>query len=188
LSEKRAGSVVKYLILRGIPEARLTYKGYGESQLLIKPDKTEAEQQANRRTEFTVIGTTGEQLYDTRMAVTQSLVGAGVRQIQEDYPGQYPQPTQTQPQYPQTTVPATGANVRTLPFRIQVAAAKSPSNISSNAEFIKIKQQFNLDVYEEFSGGTYRYFAGGFNTIAEAKAMCERLNRALGKEYFARGK
>ncbi|MDR3246271.1 MAG: OmpA family protein [Prevotellaceae bacterium] len=194
LSEKRAASVVKYLITRGIPEARLSYKGYGESQLLIKPDKTDIEQQANRRTEFTVIGTTGEQLYDTRMAVTQSLVGAGVRQIQEDYPaGQYPAagqyPQQQAPQYPQTTtVPTTGANVRSLPFRIQVAATKTPTNISSNAEFIKIKQQFNLDVYEELSGGVYRYFAGGFNTIAEAKAMCEKLNRALGKEYFPRGK
>ncbi len=61
LSERRAKSVVEYLITQGIPKERLTYVGYGEEQPTndcvneVKCD--EDEHQRNRRTEFRVIGT-----------------------------------------------------------------------------------------------------------------------------------
>jgi outer membrane protein OmpA-like peptidoglycan-associated protein/tetratricopeptide (TPR) repeat protein len=59
LSQKRAGSAVKYLISNGIEASRLTYKGYGETMLINKCADgvpcTEAEHQANRRTEFKII-------------------------------------------------------------------------------------------------------------------------------------
>jgi outer membrane protein OmpA-like peptidoglycan-associated protein/tetratricopeptide (TPR) repeat protein len=180
LSEKRAASVVQYLISKGIARERLASKGYGESQLLIKPEKSEADYQANRRTEFTVTGTTGEPLYDTRLTVTQSVDMYGVRQIQDGYSQQF------QPQYPQqqpTMQPATtGAtsNVQNMPYAIQVAATTKPVSMSSS-DFTRIKQLFNLDVYMVYTNGIYRYFAGGFNSIDEAKVMCDKVNRALGK-------
>jgi outer membrane protein OmpA-like peptidoglycan-associated protein/tetratricopeptide (TPR) repeat protein len=191
LSEKRAASVVQYLISKGIPPSRLASKGYGESQLLVKPEKSEADYQANRRTEFTVTGTTGESLYDTRLTVTPSVDMYGVRQIQDGYPQQqypqYPQQqTVTQPQ-----MPTVGANVRNMPFAIQVAATTKPVSMSSS-DFLKIKQMFNLDVYEIYSNGIYRYFAGGFNTMDEARVMCDKVNRGLGKadkdKFFAKKK
>jgi outer membrane protein OmpA-like peptidoglycan-associated protein len=61
LSERRAKSVVEYLISKGIGKNRLTYVGYGETQPTndceneVKCD--EEDHQRNRRTEFRVIGT-----------------------------------------------------------------------------------------------------------------------------------
>ena len=61
LSQKRAESVVNYLVKKGIPKKRLTPKGYGESKPRV-PNKNDdgsdnPESRAkNRRTEFKVIG------------------------------------------------------------------------------------------------------------------------------------
>lgn len=61
LSQKRAESVVKYLIAKGIDKERLVAMGYGESKPLVpnkKPDGTDdaAGMEKNRRTEFRIIG------------------------------------------------------------------------------------------------------------------------------------
>ncbi len=59
LSEKRAKATVDYLVFRGINQARLKYKGYGESMLVNRCNNnvhcSEEEHQENRRTEFKVI-------------------------------------------------------------------------------------------------------------------------------------
>ncbi len=54
LSQRRAKSAVQYLITQGISKDRMTAKGYGESQLIIKNAQSEEEHQVNRRTEFRV--------------------------------------------------------------------------------------------------------------------------------------
>lgn len=59
LSEKRAISVVNYLINKGINASRLVAKGYGESRLINRCENgitcTEGEHRENRRTEFRII-------------------------------------------------------------------------------------------------------------------------------------
>jgi len=55
LSQRRANSAVQYLISKGISASRITAKGYGETQLLIKEAETEEEHQQNRRTEIRVV-------------------------------------------------------------------------------------------------------------------------------------
>lgn len=55
LSQRRAQSVVNYLIAKGIPKARLVAKGYGEAKPVATNDTDEGKQQ-NRRTEFKVLG------------------------------------------------------------------------------------------------------------------------------------
>ena len=58
LSQKRAESAVNYLITKGIEPARLSAKGYGESQPAVSCNCnkcSEAEHQANRRTTFKVL-------------------------------------------------------------------------------------------------------------------------------------
>ncbi|TXB65989.1 OmpA family protein [Vicingus serpentipes] len=55
LSQRRAQSVVDYLIANGIPKSRLVAKGYGESKPVATNDTDEGKQQ-NRRTEFKVLG------------------------------------------------------------------------------------------------------------------------------------
>lgn len=60
LSQKRAESVVNWLIQRGVKRDRLVAKGYGETQLVNNCDDgvpcSEDEHQLNRRTEFRVLG------------------------------------------------------------------------------------------------------------------------------------
>ena len=55
LSENRAGTVYRYLIDNGIPEERLSYKGYGLTQPKYS-NETEEGRAKNRRTEFKVTG------------------------------------------------------------------------------------------------------------------------------------
>ena len=59
LSQKRAESVVKYLVSQGISPDRIVAKGYGETRPVNKcvdnVPCTSKEQQANRRTEFRII-------------------------------------------------------------------------------------------------------------------------------------
>ena len=61
LSQKRAQSVVDYLVQQKIDPARLTAKGYGETKLLNKCKDgvkcSEEEHQMNRRTEFRITST-----------------------------------------------------------------------------------------------------------------------------------
>ncbi|WP_420316844.1 OmpA family protein [Ekhidna sp.] len=55
LSRQRAQSAVSYIINSGIKSERITAKGYGETQLIIRNAQTEEEHQKNRRTEFKVL-------------------------------------------------------------------------------------------------------------------------------------
>ncbi|MBD2699757.1 PD40 domain-containing protein [Spirosoma sp. BT702] len=55
LSQNRAKSAVEYIVSKGIAAERMTYKGYGESVLIVKSAKTEEEHQRNRRTEFKIL-------------------------------------------------------------------------------------------------------------------------------------
>ncbi|MEO1256471.1 MAG: OmpA family protein, partial [Bacteroidota bacterium] len=55
LSRRRAQSAVSYIINTGVKSERITAKGYGETQLLIKNAQNEEEHQKNRRTEFKVL-------------------------------------------------------------------------------------------------------------------------------------
>lgn len=55
LSLQRAQSAVSYIINKGVESKRITAKGYGETQLIVKSAKTEEEHQRNRRTEFKVL-------------------------------------------------------------------------------------------------------------------------------------
>ncbi|PYF77452.1 OmpA family protein [Pedobacter nutrimenti] len=59
LSQRRARSVVNYLVSRGIDRGRMKAKGYGETKLLNRCSNgvkcSEAEHQTNRRTEFKIL-------------------------------------------------------------------------------------------------------------------------------------
>ncbi|MGB0888261.1 MAG: OmpA family protein [Vicingaceae bacterium] len=54
LSQRRANSVVRYLINKGIPKSRLVAKGYGEENPIATNDTAEGRQK-NRRTEFKIL-------------------------------------------------------------------------------------------------------------------------------------
>ncbi len=55
LSNNRAKAVVKFLAENDIDPGRLEWFGYGESQLMIFPEMSDQDEQANRRTEFKIL-------------------------------------------------------------------------------------------------------------------------------------
>jgi len=56
LSERRAEAAVKYIVSKGISKHRLLWKGYGETQPLIKCSPcTETQHESNRRIEFIIL-------------------------------------------------------------------------------------------------------------------------------------
>ncbi len=55
LSFKRAQSAVDYIISQGVDGNRISARGYGESQLIVRNALTEEQHQRNRRTEFKVL-------------------------------------------------------------------------------------------------------------------------------------
>jgi outer membrane protein OmpA-like peptidoglycan-associated protein len=54
LSQRRAEAVREYLSSQGIDLSRLKATGYGPKHLLIKPEKSEADREQNRRIEFRI--------------------------------------------------------------------------------------------------------------------------------------
>jgi outer membrane protein OmpA-like peptidoglycan-associated protein len=86
LSDNRAKSSAAYIISKGIPETRITGKGYGETMLvndcacegkIVARTCSEEEHQANRRTEFKVTGflsDTNTQLLNDGRGTTPSAV------------------------------------------------------------------------------------------------------------------
>ena len=66
LSERRAKSTVDYIVSRGISLDRITYKGYGETQLVNNCTNgvkcSREEHQLNRRTEFKIANESGFEL------------------------------------------------------------------------------------------------------------------------------
>ncbi len=70
LSQKRAESVVNYLIAAGVEKERLRAKGYGEEEPIAPNENSDGSdnpegRQKNRRTEFRVLGELEEVIYDT---------------------------------------------------------------------------------------------------------------------------
>lgn len=55
LANKRAKSVVEYLLGKEVDPDRLTWFGFGESQLLIYPELSDQDEQYNRRSEFRIM-------------------------------------------------------------------------------------------------------------------------------------
>lgn len=55
LSENRARAAVRFLMMSGIDPNRVTWFNFGEDEPLVYPEVTDADEQANRRTEFRVL-------------------------------------------------------------------------------------------------------------------------------------
>jgi outer membrane protein OmpA-like peptidoglycan-associated protein len=60
LSERRAQSVANYLTGHGVQPVRIATRGYGESQLLVNPERSETDKQANRRVEIRIVPATAD--------------------------------------------------------------------------------------------------------------------------------
>jgi len=134
LSEKRAQSVVDYLIIKGVSKNRLIAKGYGESQLIIKNAQTDEQHQANRRTTFEVVeilGSSSDENIEAETAI---------------------QPTKI------------SQNKHELIYRVQIATTSKPkssessfSNIRNNISGIVIIENKIDSVYKYEVGDHYSF-------------------------------
>lgn len=61
LSERRAKKVYNFLLENGIPEERMTWKGYANWEMKFPKARSEKEQAANRRVEIRVTGVTADE-------------------------------------------------------------------------------------------------------------------------------
>ena len=61
LSESRARSVASYLSARSVQAVRMATSGFGETQLAVNPEQSEADRQANRRVEIRIVPVTEQQ-------------------------------------------------------------------------------------------------------------------------------
>lgn len=59
LSQNRAAAVARYLGSRGVNPVRVATQGYGETQLLASPERSESDRQANRRVEIRIVPVRG---------------------------------------------------------------------------------------------------------------------------------
>ena len=55
VSAKRAKRVYEYFIDRGLDESRMTYKGYSDRMPLAFPERTEEDEETNRRVDFMIV-------------------------------------------------------------------------------------------------------------------------------------
>ncbi|MBU0488973.1 MAG: OmpA family protein [Bacteroidetes bacterium] len=131
LSQKRAQSVVEYLVKQGIQQSRLQSKGWGESKLIRKSAQTEEDHQMNRRTTFTILNP--EELNDLSKNV----------------------PVNIQSETKQAVV------VQEYHFRVQVAASKNPvepghfSQLENEIGAMKVDESYSADGYYRYSVGPF---------------------------------
>ena len=78
LSERRAAAAVAYIVSEGVDSARITSKGYGETELVNRckngVECSEEAHQQNRRTELKITGVSGEALESMRWPSLEQII------------------------------------------------------------------------------------------------------------------
>ncbi|MFO7868833.1 MAG: OmpA family protein [Bacteroidales bacterium] len=158
LSQKRAKSVVDYLVSQGIDTSRLSWQGWGETKLAVPNAQTENEHQANRRTTFSIVNY--DQLHLGEKAVFHQ---QAVERVQKQQAREEP-------------------TLKGVYFRIQIAAAHKPCNTHI---FAKIKQSYpNIETYcTQYPDGFYKYTIGYFLFLEQAQITKTEINK-LGYNSF----
>jgi outer membrane protein OmpA-like peptidoglycan-associated protein len=198
LSFKRAESAVRYLTLNGIDPARITAKGYGETMLVNQCKNgvpcSEAEHQANRRTEFKITSVetreTGKESGDLSLFIEGDIIPVQLLEPgffkgcleyektleKEEIPGRIlenervpvPQPFNQEP--PVTEPEANQSNVMGETFfTIQIYAVEKPADRS------KLDFKGEEPVLEKEIGQYIKYFTGKFDSFERAVAERKRL-------------
>jgi outer membrane protein OmpA-like peptidoglycan-associated protein len=191
LTQKRAETVVQYIIQKGIEPGRIKAKGYGESKLTNRcaddvPCSGE-EHQANRRTEFTVTE------FNAPSAITRfdmSKLNAGdeisVSMLDKDFfctdnkasadsgmlaTDIYSSDSKTIKEEPKNKPAKDSELSKTKPitYRVQIFTLSRFLPLNSS-EFVNFK---DIQYFKE--DGLYKYTAGIFDTYEEARSYREIL-------------
>ncbi|MFA5974473.1 MAG: OmpA family protein, partial [Lentimicrobiaceae bacterium] len=204
LSQKRAESVVKYIVGADIDKNRITAKGYGERQLTNRCADgvycTPEEHQANRRTEFKVTSYTqkdpnaeydlsnfsvGDEIpvymFDKNF-FSGCLSDSLPTKIKANAGASVVTPireTEVQPvNEKQKNKPSDKTNSGTVIYKVNLYALSYEKSLDDPA----FKNLVNIQMYRE--NGMYKYTSGVFNTYQEALEYKRTLNNLGYKDVF----
>lgn len=182
LSQKRAESVVQFLVSNGINQVRLSAKGYGETKLRNKcaggVPCLETEHQANRRTEFKILsinnpvanpGSINLESFKAGDKIPAEKLGADFCKDCMELPGELRNANSASKSEPTKPTISTSVAGDKISFAVQVVAATSPIKIISKD--LKSKQI----IQEKKIGPFYKYFSGDFDNIIQASVEKTRL-------------
>ncbi len=173
LSQRRAQSVVDYLVNKGVSKNNLIAKGYGKTQPLIKNAKTEHEHQLNRRTAFKVLQISDQNIELIVQSVASELPYSTIGDLK--YSNADPSVRVSLP------IASSGSNIV---YKVQILALFTQINDVSyfNNALAQIKE---ISIVEEYDPAEklYRYYAGTFSTMDEAVRLKNKL-RNIGYDSF----
>jgi peptidoglycan-associated lipoprotein len=186
LSQRRAQSVVDYLIAKGINPDRLIAKGYGFEMPIIKHAKTEEEHQKNRRTTFKILNSSeikkSSSTYSytppvndqtTDNATTSASTATTATPVSTSVPVSTVTTT-TPVTAPQTTTPTTMATntstANSAAHKFFVIAGSYPSQQSAQdaVALLKTTGFANAELVGLAPSGSWRIAFAGYATKAEA--------------------
>lgn len=173
LSQRRAQSVVDYLVKKDVSKSNLIAKGYGKTQPLIRNAKTEHDHQLNRRTAFKVLHISDQ----------------NIELIVESVASQIPDFVQGDVKFTNvnSTTPVTKVNQQTVSnivYKVQILALYT--QITDDSYFRNALSQIqDISIAEEYdpAENIYRYYAGTFSGMDEAVRLKNKL-RSIGYDSF----
>jgi peptidoglycan-associated lipoprotein len=208
LSQRRAQSVVDYLIAKGISSDRLIAKGYGFEMPLVKNAKTEEQHQMNRRTTFKILNSSdlGKKRYtfiypantpvqDTTTNTTPTNTSASpVTNVTTTTQAVTPVTTVTQqgnsPQVSTSTnvtsnTPSTSTTTTSAAHKFFVVAGSYPSQKAAEDAISSLKTSGfpNAEMVGLAPGGSWRIAYSGFATKAEAVTELTRIKKTISSAW-----
>lgn len=180
LSQRRAQSVVDYLIANGISTDRLIAKGYGFSMPIVKNAKTEEQHQMNRRTTFKIlnsseIGKSGSYNYTKpeKTEVKTSVTTTATTNLGTTTSGTNTTSTNVTTSNTTTTTATTTAatsSTSTNTNNFFIVAGSYPGQAKAEEAVVALKKSGypNAVVVGLGSNGNYRIAYSSFATKAEA--------------------
>ena len=169
LSQRRAQSVVNYLIAGGINGKRLTAKGYGFAMPIIKGAKTEDDHQKNRRTTFKILDTL--------------LMGSN-----NDAAPVESKPVYTKEKSTKETIakPVNASAPISTDNKYFIIAGSYPTETAAKEAVSKFKTTGypNAEVVGQANNGTWRVAYSGFKTREEAKTELSKIKQTISSAWI----
>ena len=157
LSNYRAQSVVNYLIKKGIAQERLSYKGWGETQPIVKNAKTEDERKLNRRTTFQIVN-----LNDIDLSYSPAEYKKLAEKIILD--------KKSKKEY----LNESEEEKKEIVFRLQIYAGNKKISRSYRNDIEQIIGRYEI-ILSKGQDGYYRYAIGDFKKFDQVIAMRDTL-------------
>jgi outer membrane protein OmpA-like peptidoglycan-associated protein len=194
LSDKRAAAAVAYIVSEGVDSARITSKGYGESQLVNRCKNgvacSEEEHQQNRRTELRITGISSDSLEYLRWPSLEQIIEQEELEKEKKAKKAKEKPAKRPLQEANTSVPLPelkpGANSEILQERgggskylpkailadytgyaVEVARTDEALTVERDSNFLKLHQP----MFMRREGNEYVYFVGENNDLDAARAF-----------------